>query len=152
MKKQAGFTLLSTMLALTVLFVVLSLTTALVQLMNHHFQPRLDSQKEVQLFFAQTANELHQSTSVLNTSDHQRLTLIHSEGVISYSFLSPGRIVRRVNEQGYEIVLQRVAGVSFQTTDDEQVSIHVTDQQGRDFYWTDRLYLRSDADERQSTE
>ncbi|GAY75289.1 hypothetical protein NBRC111894_843 [Sporolactobacillus inulinus] len=105
----------------------------------------------MQLFFAQTANELHQSTSALNTADHQRLTLLNSEGTVSYSFLSPGRIVRRVNEQGYEIVLQHVAGVSFQA-DDEQVSIYVTDQQGRDFTWTDRLYLRNDADEKQTAE
>lgn len=50
MKNQSGFTLLSMMLALSTLLVIISLAVSITQFMTQRFQPRLDTQKETQIF------------------------------------------------------------------------------------------------------
>ncbi|MET1247682.1 competence type IV pilus minor pilin ComGF [Sporolactobacillus sp. STCC-11] len=148
MNDQNGFTLLSMMLALSTLLVIISLIVSITQFMTHRFQPRLDTQKETQIFFTQTATEIHLSHSVSSSSDQQTLTLKKGTDFVSYSFESPGRIVRKVNGDGYEIVLQQVKKVTFQTNG-EFVSIRVTDKADRAYYWDDFLYVKDDAGDSQ---
>jgi competence protein ComGF len=144
MKDQSGFTLLSMMLALSTLLVIIGLTVSITQFMTQRFQPRLDTQKETQIFFAQTSTEMHLSRSVSCSSDHRTLTLKKGADLVSYSLVSPGRIIRKVNGDGYEIVLQQVKDVSFQTNG-EIVSIRVTDKADHAYYWDDFLYVKDDA-------
>jgi competence protein ComGF len=144
MKDQSGFTLLSMMLALSILLVIISLAVSITQFMTQRFQPRLDTQKETHIFFAQTSTELHLAHSISSSSDQRTLTLKKGSNLISYSLVSPGRIIRKVNGDGYEIVLQQVKDVSFQTNG-EIVSIRVTDKANRTYYWDDLLYVKDDA-------
>lgn len=146
MKNQSGFTLLSMMLALSTLLVIISLAVSITQFMTQRFQPRLDTQKETQIFFSQTSTEIHLSYSVSCSSDQRILTLKKGTDLVSYSFESTCRIIRRVNGDGYEIVLQQVKDVTFQTNG-EFVSIRVIDKADHAYYWDDFLYVKDDADD-----
>ncbi|MCQ2008405.1 MAG: competence type IV pilus minor pilin ComGF [Sporolactobacillus sp.] len=144
MKNQAGYTLLSMMLALSIFLIIISLAIGVTQFMNQRFQLRLDTQKETRVFFMQTATELHFSQHVSCSTDHQTLTMKKGTDRVSYTFLSNGRIIRQVNGAGYEIVLQQVKHAAFHS-DGEFVSIRVTDKANRNYYWDDRLYVKDDA-------
>ncbi|MCO7176518.1 competence type IV pilus minor pilin ComGF [Sporolactobacillus kofuensis] len=145
MKNQSGFTLLSMMLALSILLIILSLAVAITQFMVNSFTASLITQKETQLFFAQTTTELHLSQAVRSSEDQHTLYLNKGSDTISYQFVSSGRIIRQVNAQGYEIVLQSVKAAEF-ISDGSLLSIHVTDQANRSYYWDDYLYVKEDGE------
>ncbi|MCO7126833.1 prepilin-type N-terminal cleavage/methylation domain-containing protein [Sporolactobacillus shoreicorticis] len=144
MKNQAGYTLLSMMLALSVFLIIVSLAVNVTAFMNQRFQPQWDTQKETRLFFIQTATELHFSHQVSCSTDHRMLTMKKGTDYVSYAFMTNGRIIRQVNRMGYEIVLQQVKSATFQS-DGEFISIRVTDKANRHYYWDDRLYVKDDA-------
>jgi competence protein ComGF len=149
MRNQNGFTLLSMMIALSVLLIIVGLMVAVTQFMTNRFESRLDTQKETRIFFVQTATELHLSQTVSSSSDHRSLILKKGTETITYKSVSPGRVIRQVSGQGYEIVLQHVKNAFFQS-DGTYVSIQVIDEANHSYYWDDRLYVKENVNAKPS--
>lgn len=142
--RQDGFTLLSMMLALSFLAIVLVLTSSVMLSINRHFKDPLNLRKEVNIFFAQTSVELHASDAVSCTDASKQLIFQKDGRDVSFSHDSKNRVVRKVNGAGYDIVLRRIADISFQCNG-PFVSIRVTDTDNHRWFWIDRLYLGEEA-------
>ncbi|GGL61471.1 competence type IV pilus minor pilin ComGF [Sporolactobacillus putidus] len=141
MKNQDGFTLLSMMLALSILTITLFLAVSTLSVMGKQFEDNASiTHKDVRLFFSQTSRELHLSQTVSCSPNHRQLILNKNNEQIVFQPSYPQRVIRLVNGLGYEIVLQHVKNIQFQCTG-AFVSIQVIDTQGRSYYWSDRLYL-----------
>ncbi|MCL1630377.1 ComGF family competence protein [Sporolactobacillus sp. CPB3-1] len=149
MNSQSGFTLLSMLLALSAFLILVGLFLSVVQPLSKFVQPQRSNQKEIQTFFVQTSAEIHRSSSVSSSNDRQSLMLSRTEEQIRYAWVSPGRVIRQVNGQGYEIVLQKVSDAQFHVTD-KWISIQITDQSNHQYFWSDMLYLQGAAYEQSS--
>lgn len=143
MRKQEGFTLLSMMLGLTIFMVVLILLVSVSKIMVNRFDDSLGDRKEMTLFLAQLSRELHYSQSVFSSDNQQVLYLDKGTERISYKQSNPNRLIRQVNESGYDIVLQHAKNVLFQTSGN-LLSIRITDTDDHTYYWNDQLYLKKE--------
>ncbi|MFT8871038.1 MAG: competence type IV pilus minor pilin ComGF [Sporolactobacillus sp.] len=140
MKRAGGYTLLSMLLALMLLTVALILTASVMKTVVSRWNDDSTQEKSMQLFFTQTAFEVHTAQSMRSSDDHQQL-IIQNNGTSVIYQLNGKRLIRRVNGSGYEIVLQHVSTVSFQTFDNT-VTIEVTDDQSKNYIWIGKSYLQ----------
>jgi competence protein ComGF len=136
MSHQKGYTLLSMMLALSIMMITLTFVIGLVHVLAARFQDDQGNRREVSLFFLQTASELHLADSVQAAPDHQQLIMQKGTSHIVYQKLSKQRIVRQVDAAGYEIVLQHVKSVEFYS-DGRYVTIKIVDNKDRQYFWAD---------------
>lgn len=139
MRDQKGYTLLSMMLALSVLMVALILATGLIHVLAARFQDDQGTRREISLFFLQTATELHLSDSVQASPDHQQLLIKKGTSNVVYQKLSKQRIVRQVDGAGFEIVLQHAKDVAF-NSDGRYLTIKIVDSMDRQYFWADMLF------------
>ncbi|WP_100488602.1 competence type IV pilus minor pilin ComGF [Sporolactobacillus pectinivorans] len=144
MRNQNGFTLISMMLALSIFTVALILAGSLLHMVSSRFKDDLSVQKEINLFFAQTATELHLSDAVSTSPDHQKLFIEKGNEKVNYERSNPQRVIRLVSGQGYEIVLQHVKSIRFDS-DGRFLAIQITDSNNRQFFWADMLYKKRGA-------
>ncbi|MFT8317507.1 MAG: competence type IV pilus minor pilin ComGF [Sporolactobacillus sp.] len=142
MKNQKGFTLLSMMLALSIMAISLILVVSVTKELVNRFNDQLGLKKDISLFFSQTALELHYAQSVHSTGDGRQLILDKNGTQVSYQWQATHRIIRQVNGSGYEIVLQHVSRASFLTSG-SYIRIEVTDDQGHVYDWSDKCYLQA---------
>lgn len=140
MRNQDGFTLLSMMLALSILTVTLFLATSAIAVLVNRFEDDAGFRKEVALFFNQTSRELHSSQAVSCSQDHQQLILSKDGEQIVFKRTNPQRLIRLVGGKGYDIVLQHVKSVRFQASGN-LVSMQIVDNRDHSYYWIDQLYL-----------
>ncbi|WP_010632181.1 competence type IV pilus minor pilin ComGF [Sporolactobacillus vineae] len=136
MNHQKGYTLLSMMLALSIMMITLGLVISLIHVLAARFQDDQGSRQEVSLFFLQTASELNLSDSVRTAPDHQQLVMKKGTSNIVYQKLSKQRIVRQVDGAGYEIVLQHVKSAEFYS-DGRYMMIKIVDSSDRQYFWAD---------------
>ncbi|RYL90436.1 ComGF family competence protein [Sporolactobacillus sp. THM19-2] len=144
MKKQDGFTLLSTLLGLSIFSIVLLLVTCAAGILASRFQDDVGLRKEITIFLSQTALELHQSNAISCSDGNRTLIILKDDQEITYKLDSKGRLVRSVDDRGYEIVLQRIKSVRFDT-DGRYLFIHLVDQQHRSYFLVDSTYLGKEA-------
>jgi Competence protein ComGF len=139
MNNQKGYTLLSMMLALSILMVTLFLVIGLIHVLAARFQDDQGARREISLFFLQTASELHLSDSVQASPDHQQLLIKKGLSNVVYQKMSKQRIVRQVNGEGYEIVLQHAKAVAFDSNG-RYITIKIVDTRDRQYFWADMLF------------
>ncbi|MCI1858383.1 MAG: prepilin-type N-terminal cleavage/methylation domain-containing protein [Sporolactobacillus sp.] len=150
MRNERGFTLLSMMLALSILTVALLMTTALARFAARSPGGDMGISKQIDLFYTQTSNELHRCDRVAVSEDHHILYLYRQGKEVSYRLDDSLRLIRMVDNDGYEIVLQNIRAVRFDR-DGPLLSVHLTDRENHDYFLADRLYLETeDTDETDS--
>lgn len=142
MKNQNGFTLLSMMLALSIMAVSLILVVSVTKEIINRFDDQLGLKKDVFLFFSQTSLELHYAQAVHCAGSGSQLILEKNGDQVSYQWTAAHRIIRQVNGSGYEIVLQHVSHADF-VNNGSYIRIEVTDDQGRIYDWSDKCYLQT---------
>lgn len=139
MNDQKGYTLLSMMLALSMMMIALVLFTGLIHVLTARFQDDQGNRREISLFFLQTASELQLTDSVQATSDHRQLVMKKGRSNIVYQKLTKQRVVRQVDGAGYEIVLQHIQSAEFYS-DGRFVTIKLVDNRNRQYFWTEMRY------------
>ncbi|TGA99615.1 competence protein ComGF [Sporolactobacillus shoreae] len=149
MNNQKGYSLISMMLALSIFTIALLLAASLFHIVAGRFKDDFSQDREINLFFAQTATELHLADGMNSSPDHKKLMLERTGGIVTFERSNPQRIIRTVGGQGYEIVLQHVKDIWFEKKG-RFVSIQITDSNGREHFWADMLYkYKEGADESQ---
>ncbi|RYL90987.1 competence protein ComGF [Sporolactobacillus sp. THM7-4] len=144
MNNERGFTLLSMIMALGIMMIALLLATSVMSVMSHRFKDDLGLRKEISLFFIQTSRELHSSQGVKCYDSPSQMILTKDNQQISFIKSNPNRVIRQVGGQGYEIVLQNVRDIRFQSSG-PFVSIQVVDMQNHSYFWQDQLYLMKEG-------
>ncbi len=129
--REKGFTLLSAILALFALCMTILLICQLRTVIRHLDRNPQKNSPVVWISAHQIETELLNSTTVQITN--QTLTFVLNDQTISYS-LQGLNLVRQLNNQGYEIVLQDVLSVDFKKTG-SVISMRLTMKQGGQYTW-----------------
>lgn len=139
MNDQKGYTLLSMMLALSVMMIALVLFTGLIHVLAARLQDDQGNRREISLFFLQTAAELQLADSVQAASDHRQLVMKKGLSNIVYQKLTKQRVVRQVDGTGYEIVLQHILSAEFYSNG-RFITIKLIDNRNHQYFWTEMRY------------
>ncbi|MFD2704285.1 competence type IV pilus minor pilin ComGF [Salibacterium lacus] len=123
-RNQSGMTLIEVLLSLSILFIC---SAVIVQVLPLWEKRETTSNQEIQIFFQQLQEDMNYAYE-LETKENG-LMLKEHRNERQYS-LSNGRIIRRTNGTGYEIVLQNVKGFSAEAAP-YGAEVSVVDRQGR---------------------
>lgn len=131
LKKQNGLTLLTALLALFVLSIVILLFTQLTSVLRHIHTVQTANLSVPWITAHQLEFELLNGSNA--TVTNQVLSFSLNGQTISY-FQNGTRLVRQLNNQGFEIVLQDLSTVEFHKTG-SLISMDITMNQGRVDQW-----------------
>lgn len=130
-QNQNGFTLLSMMVALATLTIIAALVSnmSLATLRSHQFDA-ID-RKDIWIFLTQIKDELSSGQQFQTSSDGITFNLYGD--TVDYKLIGT-TVRRRLNSNGYEIVLQNVQTLSIQD-DNQVITIELIDTKGRPYRW-----------------
>ena len=128
---QKGYTLLSMMIALAAFTMITSIiaNAAAAALEKHHYAPL--NRKDIWLFFEQIQTEIASGENIHISESSITFTL--NNKMINYKLLGTN-IIRTVDSQGYEMVLQNIQSLSFQYNG-QYNAIEINDTHGRKYQW-----------------
>jgi competence protein ComGF len=130
-QKSNGYTLLTMMVALATLTIIAGLIANLaLATFNHHHYESID-RKDVWLFLVQIQDDMIPGQHF--SESESRLSFELNGDTIDYQLIGTN-ILRRVNGNGYEIVLKNVQNLSFKDND-QNITILLTDTNGRSYRW-----------------
>lgn len=131
LKNEHGFTFLSALLALFALSIAILLFTQLNSVLRHMQTVQNPTLSVPWIAAHQIEFELLNGSKA--TVTNQSLSFSLNGQTISY-LQSGTRLIRQLNNQGFEIVLQDVSSLEFEKTG-SLISIHIKMNQGREYQW-----------------
>lgn len=131
-KNKNGFTLISALIALMTICVLIFLLSQFFTVLRHVSQVTPSESHDIWLSVHQLENEVLDASTI--TVSDQTLTFILYGNTITYS-QNGSRLVRQLNNQGFEIVLQSLSSVSFQK-DGGLINMTIKTNQGVSYQWS----------------
>ncbi|WP_085523377.1 competence type IV pilus minor pilin ComGF [Tuberibacillus sp. Marseille-P3662] len=129
---NAGFSLLSSIIAFMIVMTILYLSAQMFLVMAHLNISSDTQSNHIRLFFEQVKHEVHASSSM--SCEGSQMILQKNHHVVDYQL--NGRVLRRaVDGSGYDVVLQSMSTIQF-TCGPSTVNIRVQDQKGRPYEWS----------------
>lgn len=132
---EKGFTFLSVLLMISIIFLTLPLISFLIKSIN--YQSNYDAMS-VQQFFYFLRDDMIASTDVSSVQSNT-ISLNHYDGSIVTFEKYEGLIRRQVDGQGHEVYLREVKDVNFKTARNG-IHVSITTMQGEQYEKTIRLY------------
>jgi competence protein ComGF len=126
LKEQEGFTLIEMLICLSIFFIIFLITPRLQPFLFSMHEYKGISLFEWNVFLKQTEIEFREAVSIQETGEKLRFRSRTNE-LITYQ-LNGTRLIRKVNQSGYEILLQNVRSVTFQLSENK-LSITAVDTQ-----------------------
>lgn len=137
MKSEAGFTLISTIMAVLITVLTVSMLYQGTYYMLHLKDPLIMGKKEVWVFLEQIKKDIHASKTSQCQDDQLVLDINNSQ--VEYQ-RSGQRLFRTVNGRGYEIVLQNIQTIHF-TCKVKSVEIALQDHKNKNYQWSIIRYI-----------
>lgn len=128
--QEAGFTLIEMLIALSIVLIICSLILhSMIVLQRYEREGNFIHPREWEIFYAQFKREI--TNSQRQEMSNGKLLLYQNSDVITIEKYQD-KIRRRVNNQGHEVMLQKITGLEF-IKNGRLIVIVVTDQNKRSF-------------------
>lgn len=105
-----AFTLLDALMGLLVMSVLIILIVQMMELVKDNYYEN-PNQRQVTLFLMQVQDDLIETKGIKTENNTFSLTL-YNKDVVTYS-QEKNQLVRKVNDEGYEVVLNQIKEIKF---------------------------------------
>lgn len=138
MNKQSGYTLLSTMLALVLLYMIAALVAMFTSIIFHEDSSERWGNKDIWIFMNQFQKELESAQNV--QCQPNDISFQKDENLVDYR-QSGERILRTLNHNGYEIVLNNITKWAC-VSQASLVNVKVEDKKGTIYRWSAEIMVK----------